>query len=326
MNILYGIQLTGNGHITRSVEIIRSLKKRGFNVDIITSGNNSQLDIPFDIKSHHIGISMFYNKNGGIDWFNTIKKINLKKFIMDIYYDVSEYDIVISDFEPISAWSAKRQNVKSVGIGNQYSFLSDKIHRPRSKSKMAEIFLKNFAPCKLNIGLGYDNYDNFIVKPIINNELLNKKIKDDNFILVYLPSLSVELIYEQIKQFKNQSWKIYSPDIEKDYFIDNIIFKKTNKDSFTNDLVNCTGVITASGFSTTSEALILNKKLWSIPIKKQYEQLCNAIALKKMGIMTDDLNPDSISKWLCDYKKINYQWVNPIDDIIDKIIKYNGEN
>lgn len=326
MKILYGIQLTGNGHITRSIQIIKSLKERGFEVDIITSGNNSQLEIPYAIKSHHIGISMLYNNNGGIDWFNTIKNIELKKFIKDIDYDVSEYDLVISDFEPISAWSARRQNVKSIGIGNQYSFTSNKIHRPKKPSKIAEIFLKNFAPCNLNIGLGYDNYDDFIFKPIINEELLNKDITNKDFILVYLPSLSADYIFEQVKEFNRYKWKIYSPEIKEDYIRSGIILKKPNKEEFTKDLLSCSGVITASGFSTTSEALILNKKLWSIPIKKQYEQLCNAISLKKIGVMTEDLNSDSISKWITNYKPIDYNWENPIDDIIEKIIKYCGEN
>ena len=42
-----GIQLTGNGHITRSTQLIKSLLDNGFDVDVITSGNNSQLNIPF---------------------------------------------------------------------------------------------------------------------------------------------------------------------------------------------------------------------------------------------------------------------------------------
>ena len=326
MKILYGIQLTGNGHITRSIQIIKSLKEKGFEVDIITSGNNSQLEIPYKIKSQHIGISMFYNRNGGIDWFSTIKNVELKKFIKDIDYDVSEYDLVISDFEPISAWSSRMQNIKSIGIGNQYSFISNKIHRPKRPSKIAEIFLKNFAPCDLNIGLGYDNYDDFIVKPIINEDLLGKKITDDGFILVYLPSLSIDSIFEQAKEFTNYKWKIYSPEIKIDSIKEGIILKKPNKEEFTKDLLSCSGVITASGFSTTSEALILNKKLWSIPIKKQYEQLCNAISLKKMGVMTDDFNKDSISNWIKNYKSIEYKWDNPIDDIIEKIIKHCGKN
>ena len=45
-----------------------------------------------------------------------------------------------------------------------------------------------------------------------------------------------------------------------------------------------------------------------------------------MGVMTDDLSFDSISKWLTNYKSIDYQWENPIDDIIEKIINYCGEN
>ena len=38
MNILYGVQGTGNGHISRSREIIRHLKDRGHHVEVILSG------------------------------------------------------------------------------------------------------------------------------------------------------------------------------------------------------------------------------------------------------------------------------------------------
>lgn len=43
MKILYGVQTTGNGHICRSGEIIRSLKIRGHDVHVIFSGRASSL-------------------------------------------------------------------------------------------------------------------------------------------------------------------------------------------------------------------------------------------------------------------------------------------
>ena len=46
MKILYGIQLTGNGHISRSTIIINKLKSLGHQVDIITSGSGSNLLLP----------------------------------------------------------------------------------------------------------------------------------------------------------------------------------------------------------------------------------------------------------------------------------------
>jgi hypothetical protein len=100
--------------------------------------------------------------------------------------------------------------------------------------------------------------------------------------------------------------------------------KKLNKSSFQKDILDCTGVITASGFSTTSEALILGKKLWSIPLKDQYEQLSNSISLKEMGIYTKDFNIVNIASWLISYDKIDYKWENPIYNIVEKIIKTYG--
>ena len=67
MKILYGIQLTGNGHLTRSIELISQLKKRGFEVDILVSGNNYSVNIQFDVKYKFHGISIFYNKFGEVD-------------------------------------------------------------------------------------------------------------------------------------------------------------------------------------------------------------------------------------------------------------------
>ncbi len=40
MKILYGIQCTGNGHLTRSLKVISRLKKLGHNVDILLSGKD----------------------------------------------------------------------------------------------------------------------------------------------------------------------------------------------------------------------------------------------------------------------------------------------
>jgi hypothetical protein len=51
---------------------IELLKERGCEVDIITSGNNSNLEIPFKVKKHFQGFSIYYNKFGSIDWIKSI--------------------------------------------------------------------------------------------------------------------------------------------------------------------------------------------------------------------------------------------------------------
>lgn len=305
MRILYGIQLNGNGHITRSLELINQLKDKGYHVDVIASGGNYSIELPDYIKKFK-GLSMYFNKSGKINKLKTLLSLNIFKLIKDINYDCSEYDLVISDFEPISAYSAKKYKVKSIGISNQVSI---------TKSSFFEsLFIKYFAPCDYYIPLDYTSG----YQPIISEKFLNGKVSDEDFYLVYLAAYSLEHIKNELK-YSDKKFKVYSSDVIKDYVYNNIEFKKSNKDSFQSDLLKCSGVITASGFSTTSEALVLGKRLWSIPIKGQFEQIDNAIKLNKLGVYTDDLTSENLENWLNNYTKVDYKWVNPIKSIVNKI-------
>jgi uncharacterized protein (TIGR00661 family) len=305
MRILYGIQLNGNGHITRSLELINQLKAKGYEVNVIASGGNYSIELPDYIKKFK-GLSMYFNKSGKINKLKTLLSLNIFKLIKDINYDCSGYDLVISDFEPISAYSAKKYKVKSIGISNQVSI---------TKSSFFEsLFIKYFAPCDYYIPLDYTSG----YQPIISEKFLNGKVSDEDFYLVYLAAYSLEHIKNELK-YSDKKFKVYSSDVIVDYVYNNIEFKKSNKDSFQSDLLRCSGVITASGFSTTSEALVLGKRLWSIPIKGQFEQIDNATKLNKLGIYTDDLTSENLENWLNNYTKINYKWVNPIESIVSKI-------
>ena len=321
--ILYGIQMNGNGHITRSTKTIKELKRVGYEVDIITSGKNSQIELPFEIIKSFNGLSFFYNKNGSIDWIKTLKHLDIKKFFKD-FYDVGEYDFIISDFEPISTWSAKKYNIPSIGIGNQYSFNSNKIPKPFIKDILSEFFMKYFAKTDYNIGLHYDEYDDFIFKPIVDDEIFKYVVSDDNFYLIYLPSVSCEILTNMLRKV-NKNFKIYSPEIKKYKKNGNIEYFSPHREMFIIDLCNCSGVITGSGFSTTSESLVLNKKIWSIPILGQYEQKCNALALQNMNIFTKEFSISNFYKWDNNYNKIQYQWEDPTKKIISKIKEY-GKN
>jgi uncharacterized protein (TIGR00661 family) len=181
-----------------------------------------------------------------------------------------------------------------------------------SKWNISKMFIKYFAKCDSLIGFDYKDSDN-IFQPICDIPL--DMVKKDNFYLVYLPYINNE---DLINILDGDNFKVYTnQDIVS---TKNIEFKRINKDEFRLDLLSCKGVITNSGFSTTSEALILNKKLWSIPITGQYEQEINAQKLLEMGVYTNKLNKDNLFNWLNNSSFIRYRWSDPIDDIIKKII------
>jgi len=53
---------------------------------------------------------------------------------------------------------------------------------------------------------------------------------------------------------------------------------------FNKSLASCEGLFTGGGFEGPAEALHLGKKLLVAPMRFQYEQQCNAYALKQFGL------------------------------------------
>ena len=316
MNILYGIQCTGNGHVTRSTKMISKLKNLGHNVDILLSGRNSQMNFPLDVKWKFKGFTFFNTKNGGIDYLKTLMSFDLIDFFKNITIDLSKYDKVITDFEPITSWACKFQDKSCYGISNQYSFISK--NTPRDGSAFSgEKILKWMAPVDNPIGLHYKNYDSFIYKPIICDGILNSNATDKGHYTVYLPSFSLFNIVKELIKYNNL-FHIFSSDVKTIYRYKNCIIYPIDKNAFTNSFINSHGIITNAGFQTSSEALYLSKKLMVIPVKGQYEQESNAKALNQLGIFTGKLNDVNL---FLQTDAIQFdKWEDPSDKIISTII------
>lgn len=317
MRILYGIQSTGNGHISRSSKIIYKLIKSGCDVDVLMSGNNSQIEFSFPIKYKLTGFTFYYKNVGQIDYLKTFYNLNFLQFLKDIKLDISSYDIIISDFEPITAWASKINDKECIGISNQCSFLSDNTPRPDKRRLLSEFLLKNIAPVSKPIGLHFEKYDDFIFTPIIKETFIKLPKSDNGNYCVYLPTHNLNTLLEKFTALTNIKFEIFS-NVKRDIQFKNCIIRKIKKDSFEDSLRNCHGVITASGFQTPSEALFLGKKLMVIPIKGQYEQECNAESLKRMGVFAGNIN--NIHQFIFDTNIVHVNWKDSSDEIVRIIL------
>lgn len=319
MRILYGIQGTGNGHLSRSSKIINKLKKLGCDIDIVVSGTHHQIDIPHEIKYNLKGFSFTYNSDGSINKFKTFLNSDFSTFLKDIKLNCKEYDRVISDFEPVTSWASKIQSCTSFGISNQYSFLSKKLPRPNNIRFLDEFIIKNFAPCKKYFGLSYDTYDDFIYTPIIRDDILiNTSSKKEHYV-VYLPNKHVLGYLKKLTKFQKTPFYIFTSEVTKIHSHKNLKIMPVNKNLFLEKFLSCQGVITNSGFQTTSEAIYLNKKVLTIPIKGQYEQEVNSNLLENFDVKVGTL--DDISDFIVTSKKTKkVLWKDPTIDIINQIL------
>ena len=130
MKILYAIQGTGNGHLSRARDIIPILQQKG-DLDILVSGIQADVSLPYPVKYTFKGLSFIFGKKGGVDLLATYKKSNLKQLFKEINsLPVEEYDLIINDFEPVSAWACKMKNKACIGLSHQSALINKSVPTP----------------------------------------------------------------------------------------------------------------------------------------------------------------------------------------------------
>jgi uncharacterized protein (TIGR00661 family) len=327
MKVLYAIQGTGNGHISRAREIIPHLQDY-CQCDILISGTQCDIELGFPVKYRFKGLSFVFGKNGGIDMWNTTMNSslpNLKREIAELR--VEDYDFVINDFEPVSAWACARKKVPCISLSHQGSLLSKKVPLPKKTDYFGSYILRNYAPVSQCLGFHFKSYDANIYTPVIRKQVRMSIVEELDYYTVYLPAYDDARLVKKLSYFKTFNWHVFSKHTKTAYQVENVIVKPITNDDFVADMSKSKGVLCGAGFETPAEALFLNKKLMVIPMKGQYEQQCNAAALELMGVPVihnfKKKQYPKISEWLDSDNKVTVNYPDITRLIVRKLFEIN---
>lgn len=303
MKILYGIQGTGNGHISRARIMAKKFNELGISIDYLFSGREPEKYFDMqefgDYQTRH-GVS-FSSANGQVKVLDTIKNLRIGQFWHDVHdIDLSGYDLVLNDFEPITAWAAHKQKKTCMAISHQASFLRPVPIDGASWSDTQ--IIKHFAPSDIQLGVHWYHFGYNILPPFIEPVEITQTKK--NKILVYLPFESLEQIEPTLASFSDYEFYCYHPDAT-DMQRDNIHFRALSRTGFKQDMADCEGVIANAGFELSSEAICFGKRLLLKPLTGQFEQSSNAHTLELLGLASvmHALNLDVIESWLSESAK-----------------------
>jgi uncharacterized protein (TIGR00661 family) len=284
VKILYAIQGTGNGHLTRAEDIIPVLREYG-DLDLFVSGAQADVKLPFPIKYKSKGLSFYFGKTGGIDFLKTFKQNSSKAVYKEMKkFPVEKYDLVINDFEPISAWACKRKEVPCIALSHQSAVLSPKSPKPKNFDPVGEWMLKNYAPANAHVGFHFERYDDYIFTPVVRAEVKNMVNKVKDHYTVYLPAYDDKKLVPLLASIGSIRWHIFSKHAKKAYHVGKLSVYPVNKEEFASSMASAKGILCGAGFETPAEALYLRKKLLVVPMKAQLEQHYNAASLKQLGV------------------------------------------
>ena len=324
MKILYAIQGTGNGHISRAREIVPLLQQYG-EVDLLISGTQAEVSLAQPLKYKFHGFSFVFGTKGGVDNWATFKIMNLPRLWRDMHsLPLKQYDLVINDFEPVSAWACRLQKIPSVSLSHHCSFVSPNTPRPE-KWNYAEWIFKYYSPTTYHIGFHFERYADFIHTPVIRSEIRNMQTSNLGHYSVYLPAYDDKILFKHLSKAKDVEWQIFSKRQKTPHREGNVQILPVNNEAFNKSLASCEGLLTGGGFEGPAEALFLQKKVLMIPMTGQYEQRCNALAASRLGVPVvneiDDHFDSSINNWIKDDKIIKVNFPDETASIVDDMIK-----
>lgn len=298
MRILYGIQGTGNGHLARARSLVPALRRAGIELDFMFSGRQPQDFFSMELFGNYRckrGLTLVVEQ-GKVNHFKTATRNNLFGFLRDIVeLDLSSYDLVVTDFEPITAWAAKLKGVPCIGISHQCAFHYDV---PKVKGYWeSRLLMKFFAPTREQVGLHWHHFNQAILPPLI--EPHSKLPTVEGKLLVYMGFDEIDDILDFLGPYTEYEFQVFAKvDAVQEH--GHITINPLSHTEFHRHLEDCAGVISNAGFELASECLSLGKKLLVRPLSGQYEQLSNALGLQAMSRATIMVGLDKgvLGDWL----------------------------
>ncbi|PJJ84599.1 glycosyltransferase family protein [Mucilaginibacter auburnensis] len=328
MKILYAIQGTGNGHLSRSMDIVPLLQQMG-DVDVLVSGNQGDLNLPFPIKYKLNGFGFIFGKSGGVDIWKSFLKSRFRKFLKEIKeLPIDKYDIVVNDFEPVSAWACYLNDKPCIGLSHQAAVLNEHTPKPEESDMVGKLVLKNYAPVTAQYGFHFKKYDKKTFTPVIRQQVREQRVSNKGHYTVYLPAYDDKRLIKRLAEFPDVHWDVFSKHNSKPKQYNNIFIQPINNKAFIKSMAESEGVLCGAGFETPAEALFMKKKLLVIPMKNQYEQQLNAAALKDMGVPVikslKSKHHETILNWINNGEVIKVDYPDTTKEILQMVFKENG--
>ena len=298
MKILYGVQATGQGHISRARAMARALAAHDVEVTWLFSGRprDRLFDMaPFGDYAYRRGLT-FATREGRIRYMATLRDSKPFEFLRDIReLELAPYQLIITDYEPVTAWAARLQGRSTIGIGHQYAFGAS---TPQAGGdRLSRVVMRNFAPVDRALGLHWHPYAENVLPPILDLPDLPRAQSDH--ILVYLPFEDQDRVSDWLSSASQQHFVQYANGLQ--YGVrGNVERHPASIDGFKQHLASCAGVICNSGFELVSECIQWRKPVLTRPLAGQMEQLSNALALRQLGLATttDELSVEVLGDWL----------------------------
>lgn len=316
MKFVFIIQGEGRGHQTQAIAMLHLLEKNGHTVSLALAGCQDGKTVPTLMKEKFTApLAMF--KSPGLVYSKKTKALsisrtightlpNLLSYTGSLYFihkkiEAVKPDAILNFYDVLGGiynflFSPK---ARFYAIGHQYLLLNRHFIHPEGFSLDRLLVNTNTRMTCLGatkkLALSFSAFPDdeaqqiFTVTPLLRPELkqLRSGTCDENFLLIYLTQQSMaEEVIAWSKQNPETTIHCFTdkPQEEETFqYHSHLYFHRINSRKFLDKMTRCRGLVTTAGFESVCEAMLLDKPVMMIPVRKHYEQLCNASDARRAG-------------------------------------------
>ncbi|MCD8525967.1 MAG: hypothetical protein LRY62_02045 [Alphaproteobacteria bacterium] len=324
--ILWGVCGIGHGHTFRQKPLIEHFSKEA-EIVILAYGESYDVFTKYfdkhkNVSIERVAVPFYVGNQYGLDFEATAihpanQNINFRKInaaALDAAIQrLGKPDLVISDYEPISAQYAYLHDAPLVTIDQQSKYLTghfpqplngqwfnDEIERlrmffPKAEKRLASTFFKVVQKTDTS-----ENVD--LCPPVLSDEIISlqrKSAQGNKSIVVYISSQqpfgqSVDAIIEACRTQPDYQFHIFGKGLNIETPPENILnihFYDQGDPAFHEQLSVCDGIVSTAGHTLLSEAMYLGIPVYAIPLPV-YEQQMNAHIIHENGFGVSHLHFD----------------------------------
>ena len=295
MRIAYGVSGEGSGHSSRARVILRHLEQAGHEVVVVSYDRGYRnLKDDFDVfETEGLHIATHDNKVSVVKTFteNLAKLSDSVKKLRELRALFREFEpeVVLTDFEPMTAYLARHKGLPLVSIDNQHRMRYMRYPCPAALKKdalMTETVIRAMVPspdAALVTTFYFGDVKNertFLFPPILREEVLDLEVRDERHVLVYFTH-GFESFTERLPCFERERFVIYGA--QREGRAGNLEFHAPSQRGFLEHLAGAKAVIATAGFTLLTESLFLRKPYLALPMEGQFEQELNGYLLEQTG-------------------------------------------
>jgi len=298
VRIVYGIQSTGKGHLSRFLGLKPFFDEDGHELMVIASGYEDPpeyfLEEANDCRyERFLGISYVGDGEGGIS-----KRGSIVAFARHLPALLAAYrraqalitefapHVIVSDFDPITGSIFIAPGIPKVGLSHQSALLSPGMYHP-PRMHIEKFF--TWATVRMftdgldhKLGCHFYPANRWCMPPIIRPAVRDAATENRGHIVVYhtLPGMLSEVL-GYAERHPERRLIVYGNEPQD--APENVRFE-LDRGRFAPDLAAADAYVGTAGFQSISEAFYLGKKIAVKPLTGQYEQIWNAAQLEHHGM------------------------------------------